>query len=171
MVALICSSASHTCEYLLFHLHVTLDIITHLFTNQFDGCSVQYQSKSLGLWGREGPEDRALWRDALLLESSPRCTLDLVFWLPIESKPWKLQLKFRDLAHVHLAKVSSLTFWPDKFLLFWQISEAFKIYFCYIYFIQNFSVCFHLSRADQFVQIGLSLRFFPFVIGVIAFFF
>ena len=58
-----------------------------------------------------------------------------------------------------------------SFTISWNLDLRFIIYYCYFYFVQTFSVCFSLSRADRLVQIALSLHFFPFVIGVIAFFF
>lgn len=55
-------------------------------------------------------EGTALWREAVLLESSPRCSFDLVLSPKTKQSLGNYGSSSGDLANVVLAKVSSLTF-------------------------------------------------------------
>lgn len=151
IVASISSSPTHVCEYLLFYLFLPLDIITHSFTNQFDRCSPQYHSSVPGMWSPRGillSVFPIYWHYSSLEGGSPLRILTqmhLGCGLVSQTKKTALETTVKVqgicLANGVLTKVSSLTFWPDNVLLFWQIFDEFRRFIFVVYILSKILVC------------------------------
>lgn len=96
-------------------------------------------------------------RETLLLEASPRCTLDLASWLSSKNEPAvKLQCKFRDLASVHLPKLFHVYIGLIISCYFGRPLIYLRLIFGICILSKSYCVCFNFSRADLLVRIALS---------------